>query len=57
VETAHTSSGIAHLGNIAFRLGRQLNFDPKTEQFVNDAEADKYLTREYREPFVVPNEV
>tara|TARA_R110002111_G_C6004047_1_gene373564 strand:+ start:6582 stop:7880 length:1299 start_codon:yes stop_codon:yes gene_type:complete len=57
VETAHTSSGIAHLGNIAFRLGRQLNFDPKTEQFVNDPEADKYLTRQYREPFVVPNEV
>jgi len=57
VETAHTSSGIAHLGNIAFRLGRQLNFDPKTEQFVNDPEADKYLTRQYRAPFVVPNEV
>ena len=57
VETAHTSSGIAHLGNIAYRLGRQLNFDPKTEQFVNDPEADKFLTRQYREPFVVPNEV
>ncbi|QDT87080.1 Gfo/Idh/MocA family protein [Gimesia chilikensis] len=57
VETAHTSSGIAHLGNIAYRLGRQLNFDPKTEQFVNDPEADKYLTRQYRKPFVVPNEV
>ena len=57
VETAHTSSGIAHLGNIAYRLGRQLNFDPKTEQFVNDPEADKHLTRQYRKPFVVPNEV
>ncbi len=57
VETAHTSSGIAHLGNIAYRLGRQLNFDPKTEHFVNDPEADKYLTRQYRKPFVVPNEV
>ena len=57
VETAHTSSGIAHLGNIAYRLGRQLNFDPKTEQFVNDPDADKYLTRQYRKPFVVPNEV
>ncbi|QDT95609.1 Gfo/Idh/MocA family protein [Gimesia aquarii] len=57
VETAHTSSGLAHLGNIAFRLGRQLNFDPKTEQFVDDPEADKYLTRQYRKPFVVPNEV
>jgi predicted dehydrogenase len=53
VETAHTSSALAHLGNIAFRLGRRLTFDPKTEKFVNDAEADKMLTREYREPFVV----
>ena len=57
VETAHTSSGLAHLGNIAYRVGRQLTFDPQTEQFVNDPEADKYLTRQYRKPFVVPNEV
>ena len=28
VETAHTSSGLAHLGNIAYRLGRKLKFDP-----------------------------
>jgi len=57
VETAHTSSGLAHLGNIAYRLERQLNFDPKTEKFVGDAEADKMLTRKYREPFVVPDKV
>ena len=57
VETAHTSSGLAHLGNIAYRLKRQLNFDPKTETFPNDKEANAMLTREYREPFVVPNEV
>ncbi len=57
VETAHTSSGLAHLGNIAFRLGRQLQFDPKAERFVDDAEADQMLTRTYREPFVVPDEV
>lgn len=57
VETAHTSSGLAHLGNIAFRLGRQLRFDPKTEKFVGDTEADALLTREYRKPFVVPDQV
>lgn len=54
VETAHLSSGLAHLGNIAFRTGRKLHFDPKTERFVNDTEADQMLTRQYREPFVVP---
>jgi Oxidoreductase family, C-terminal alpha/beta domain len=55
VETAHLSSGLAHLGNIAYRVGRVLTFDPVTEKFVGDSEADKLLTRSYRAPFVVPN--
>ena len=57
VETAHLSSSLAHLGNISYRLNRQLTFDPETEKFVGDAEADKMLTRKYREPFVVPDKV
>ncbi|NNE78165.1 MAG: gfo/Idh/MocA family oxidoreductase, partial [Pricia sp.] len=57
VETAHLSSGLAHLGNIAYRLDRVLDFDPKTETFINDAEADKMLTRDYRDGFVVPENV
>lgn len=54
VESAHLSSGLAHLGNIAYRLERQLHFDPKKEEFVNDDEANQMLTREYRAPYVVP---
>lgn len=57
VETAHYSSALAHLGNIAFRLNRRLDFDPKTEQFPGDSEANQMLTRRYREPFVVPDQV
>jgi predicted dehydrogenase len=57
VETAHLSSALAHLGNISYRLGRQLDFDPKTERFVNDKQADAMLTRKYRKPFVVPEKV
>jgi predicted dehydrogenase len=57
VETAHYSSALAHLGNIAFRLGRQLEFDPKTERFPHDEEANAMLTREYRAPYVVPDQV
>lgn len=56
VESAHYSAGLAHLGNIAYRLGRKLHFDPKTEQFVNDSDANEMLTREYREPFVVEDQ-
>ena len=57
VETAHYSSGLAHLGNIAYRLGRQLKFDAATEKFVGDSEADAMLTRNYRKPFIVPEQV
>ena len=48
---------LIHLGNISFRLGRTLDFDPITMKFVNDEEANSMLKREYREPFVVPEEV
>jgi hypothetical protein len=34
-----------------------LEFDPATEKFVGDAEADKLRTRAYRAPFVVPEKV
>jgi predicted dehydrogenase len=57
VETAHLSSGLAHLGNIAYRLGRVLDFDPKSERFNNDAEADAMLTREYRSPYLIPQKL
>ncbi len=57
VETAHYSSGLAHLGNIAYRLNRRLEFDSQAEQFVGDDEANAMLTRDYRAPFVVPEKV
>lgn len=57
VETAHLSSALAHLGNIAYRLQRQLTFDPKTERFVGDEQANEMLTRKYRPKFEVPENV
>jgi predicted dehydrogenase len=57
VETAHMASALAHLGNISYRLGRQLEFDPKTEKFKGDEQANAMLTRKYRAPFVVPEKV
>lgn len=57
VETAHLSSGIAHLGNISYRLGRSLKFDPAHEKFINDKEANAMLTRQYRAPFTIPDKV
>ena len=57
VEEGHLSTSLCHLANISYRTGRKLGFDPKTETFPNDAEANKFLRREYREPFVVPEQV
>ena len=54
-DIGHISCVHCHIGNIAFRLGRSLEFDPATEKFVNDDEANTMLTREYREPFIVPD--
>jgi len=53
----HLSSALPHLANIAYRVGRKLRFDGKTEKFVGDAEADKLLTRSYRAPYVIPEKV
>jgi predicted dehydrogenase len=54
VESAHLSSALAHLGNIAYRTGRVLTFNPESESFVNDPEADRMLSRNYRAPYIVP---
>ena len=51
------SSALPHLANISYRLGRELTFDGKKEKFIKDPQADKMLTRMYRKPYVVPNEV
>jgi predicted dehydrogenase len=101
IEVGHISSGLCHLGNLSYQLGkeaaydpstikiagnefgtdaltrmadhlkdsgikfdgknlkvgRKLEFDGKTEKFMNDKEADALLTRPYRKPFVVPDTV
>jgi predicted dehydrogenase len=51
------SCALIHLANISYRLGRSLDFDPAHIRFVNDPEADAMLTKTYREPFVVPDEI
>ncbi len=51
----HLSAVLPHLANISYLAGRALVFDAKSETFVNDKEADKLLTREYRKGFEIPN--
>ena len=39
---------MSHLGVLAVRLGRKLNWDPVKEQFINDPEAQGYVARDMR---------
>lgn len=57
IEVGHTSSSYAHLCNISYRLGREVRFDSKRETFLGDQEANQYLKREYRAPYLVPEQV
>jgi predicted dehydrogenase len=52
--TGHLTSTLCHLGNIATRLGRSLEFNPETEQFVDDAEANALVGRQYRDHWGTP---
>jgi predicted dehydrogenase len=57
VEEGAISCTLMHLGNIAYRLGRTIQFDAATMSCPGDEEANRMLTRAYREPFVVPEAV
>ena len=50
-EIGHRSASVCHLGVLAIRLGRKLKWNPETEQFPGDAEANGQLMREQRKPF------
>ncbi len=51
----HISSTICHMANISYQLQRELVFDPASELFVDDDEANSHLMRkrEYRPGFEV----
>jgi len=51
IESAVRTDTVCHISDIAMRLGRKLRWDPAGEQFVNDAEANRMLTRSWRQPW------
>jgi predicted dehydrogenase len=51
VEIGHRSTTVPHLGNIAYKVGRKLAWDAAKEDFINDAEASKLLSRRARKPW------
>jgi hypothetical protein len=57
IEEGHKSTRLCHLGNLAYRTGRALRFDARSEICLDDAEANRLLGRSYRTPFEVPAHV
>ncbi|GAB2581659.1 Gfo/Idh/MocA family protein [Spirosoma areae] len=48
VEVGHRTASICTLGNIAYQLGHPLHWNPDKENFENDAEANRLLSRPMR---------
>jgi len=58
VTIAHKACLMAHMANISHRLGNQkLHFDAKKERFENNKNANKFIKREYRDKYRVPENV
>ena len=53
----HLRANKLNLQELRLRVGPRLPFDAANENFVNNAEANRLLTRNYRDGFVVPERV
>lgn len=54
VEIGHHVSSVAHLGNIAYRTGQKLTWDPVKEKITSHRNADKLVGVKYRSPWKLP---
>ncbi len=49
---------LVHIANISYRVGRSVKFDPVTQTFGNDMQANALISRpRYRPPYIVPDKV
>lgn len=51
VEIGHRACSVCLISHIAMELSRKLNWDPVSERFINDAEANAMLSRPQRAPY------
>ncbi|UOG77313.1 Gfo/Idh/MocA family oxidoreductase (plasmid) [Hymenobacter tibetensis] len=54
VEVGHRSCSTCLIHHIVMKLKRKVYWDPAKEQFVNDAEANRLLSRPQRKPYTLP---
>jgi predicted dehydrogenase len=54
IAEGHASACLAHLANVAYRVGRCLRFDPAAATILGDTEAQALTRRSYRPGYAVP---
>ena len=54
IEIGHLSSALCQLGNIAWKLNREVRFDGVSQTFGDDVDANLLLTKTYRDPWQLP---
>ena len=57
IETGFMSTALPLLANIAMRVGTTLRYDDEFEKFIGNEEANMMLSRNYRDPYIVPEKV
>ena len=53
IELGHRTATVAHLGNIAYWLGRPIKWNPDKEEIIGDDEAARWLSRPMRAPWTL----
>ncbi len=54
VELGHRVTTVAHLGNLALRTGRSIEYDAENMKVIGNDQANAMLMPEYRKPWVLP---
>jgi predicted dehydrogenase len=57
VEIGQRSTTVCHLANLTRQLGRRLRWDPEAERFLDDDEANRFVTRVRRKGFEIPRDL
>ena len=55
IAVGHLASNPGHLMNISWHLNRPVKWDAGKEQVINDPEANKLITKQYRAPWKLPD--
>ncbi len=53
-DEAHYTTTIAHLGNLSYRSGAEVHWDAARERPIDNPEAEKLITPNYRSPWSLP---